>query len=57
MTKIKIVCSDCGSDAVMRDAWATWDVDLQDWVLGNVFDQGHCEICECEVSLEEMPLD
>lgn len=55
--KIKIVCGTCGSDNVRRDAWAEWCCDTQDWVLGTVFDQGHCEACEGEASLDEVPLD
>jgi hypothetical protein len=51
--RIRIVCSWCGSDNVLRDAWASWDVDKQDWVLGAVFDAGFCQACECERSLDE----
>jgi hypothetical protein len=55
--KIQIVCGHCGSADVRRDAWAEWDVDKQDWVGGEVFDDGHCATCEGESRLEEMPLD
>lgn len=55
--KIQIVCGTCGSADVRRDAWAEWDTDKQDWVGGAVFDAGHCEVCEGETSLEEVPLD
>jgi hypothetical protein len=51
--RIRIVCSWCGSADVSRDAWASWDVEEQDWVLGAVFDQGFCQACECERGLEE----
>ena len=53
--RIKIVCSKCKSENVMRDAWAVWDVATQEWVLGSVFDQGFCDTCEGEESLEEVP--
>ena len=36
--RMRIVCSWCGSAHVSRDAWASWDVAAQDWVLGAVFD-------------------
>ena len=57
MTKrIKIVCRKCGSDDVRRDAWAEWDTENQEWTLGTVFDQGHCEACEGESSLTEIEI-
>lgn len=39
------VCNVCGSDHVTRDAWATWDVDAQDWILEVAFDHAHCHRC------------
>jgi len=56
MEKIKIVCSQCGSDDVRRDAWACWNVDTQEWELGEVFDQGFCAACDGEASLDEEPV-
>jgi ribosomal protein L37AE/L43A len=55
--KINIVCSHCGSENVMRDAWAVWNVDTQQWDLGTVFDAGHCDDCEGEASLEEVSVE
>jgi hypothetical protein len=54
--KIKIVCSKCGSDDVRRDADAAWNVTTQDWELNAVYDQGYCEICGGEASLEEVKI-
>jgi hypothetical protein len=54
--RIDIVCRDCGGNNVCRDAWAVWDIDKQDWVLGAVFDDGHCDDCEGEARLEEVEL-
>ncbi|WP_454884772.1 hypothetical protein [Sphingomonas oryzagri] len=51
--RMRIVCAWCGSADVARDAWASWDVGKQDWVLVAVFDDGFCHACECERSLEE----
>lgn len=53
--KIKIVCSECGSENVVRDATAAWDVELQDWTLCAVQDAGYCNECDVgEVTLLEI---
>jgi len=54
--KIKIVCRDCGSEKVMRDAWAEWDVVSQQWRLKSVFDQAYCDDCDAETKLVELEL-
>lgn len=54
--KIKMVCEDCGSENVMIDAWAVWDVDLQEWVLGPTFDHSHCDDCEGDAHIAEVPI-
>lgn len=54
--RIAIVCRDCGGNNVARDAWAEWDVETQDWVLGPVFDQGFCYDCEREARLDEVEI-
>jgi hypothetical protein len=51
-----MVCSECGSDEVSRDAWADWDVKNQECVLGAVFDYAHCHKCDCETSIIEVEL-
>lgn len=56
MTRIKMVCSHCGSDDVMRDAYAAWDTVNQDWMLCNVFDQAYCNQCGGETSLTAVEL-
>lgn len=53
---MRIICADCGSSHVSRDAWANWDEMRQAWVLGAVFDDGHCHRCERRVSLVEQSL-
>jgi len=55
--KIEIVCSHCGSRSVLRDAYAAWNVDSQNWELSAVFDQGTCDDCGCERMLEEVAID
>ena len=55
--RIQIVCGTCGSTLVSRDAWADWNAKTQEWVLGAVFDYGHCHDCEGESRLEELSLE
>lgn len=40
------VCNTCGNSSVLRDAWAAWDFETQDWVLREVFPEAYCEICD-----------
>lgn len=54
---IRIVCGTCGSTEVVRDAWAAWDEDTQQWVLENVFDEAYCHECEDTRQLAEQPLE
>jgi len=55
-SKIDIICGTCGGRNVSRDAWADWDTRTQEWVLGAVFDYGHCHDCDGESRLEEVEL-
>ena len=53
--RLRMACETCGSDDVMRDAWASWSYDAQDWELrGEPFDDAFCESCECETSIVEV---
>ena len=54
--RIAIICGTCGSDEVSRDAWANWDIGKQEWVLGAIFDYGHCHRCEGESRLIEVEI-
>ncbi len=54
--KVRMICEECGSENVMHDAWAVWDVDAQEWSLGAVFDYMHCDTCEGETHIVEVPL-
>lgn len=46
------ICSACGSERVVRDAWASWDTKTQDWQLDAVFDYSFCLACEEEAGME-----
>jgi hypothetical protein len=43
--KIVMLCPACGSDDVGLDAYAEWDVEKQEWVLGATYDQHQCHDC------------
>lgn len=55
--KIKHICATCKSDDVVLDAWAEWDVMIQDWVLRSVFDDAFCCSCEQACDLEEIDIE
>lgn len=40
--KTKPVCSECGSDNVLVDAFASWNPDTQRYELDNIYDQWQC---------------
>lgn len=50
---IEIVCDMCGSSDIVKDAWAAWDIDAQDWELSSVFDDNFCQNCEESTHGEE----
>ena len=52
MNRVRKVCGTCGSERVTIDAWAAWDVDKQDWVLDDIFDNEYCRDCEGETRIE-----
>ncbi len=54
--KKQMVCGTCGSDDVVRDAWAEWDVDEQRWVLRTEFDEAYCVSCDAATKIEEKPV-
>jgi ribosomal protein L37AE/L43A len=58
MSRIKMVCSECGSEDVRADAFASWDVETQLWELATTFDKGHaCEGCgQTEIKIEEVAI-
>lgn len=40
------VCENCGSEEVLRDAYAIWDKEEYDWVLHSTYDKWVCENCD-----------
>lgn len=51
--KIIVRCATCHGERVMRDAWACWSYERQEWELGQAFDHAYCEDCEGDCTLEE----
>jgi hypothetical protein len=54
--RVIFLCERCGSKRVTLDAWAEWDVDQQEWVLGATYDQTYCHKCDGETHLVEVEL-
>jgi hypothetical protein len=46
-------CTACGSADILRDAWACWDENQQDWVLHSSYGAYRCEeFCEDDRRVE-----
>ena len=57
MKKYNYVCSVCGSDDVVRDAYAGWNENKQRWYLCYVKElQGYCNNCKMNVLINEVKL-
>lgn len=50
MTTHKI-CSLCGSENVVLDAYAEWNSEQGAWVLRSVYEESHCEGCDSSTDL------
>jgi len=57
MNRIKMVCNNCGSENVLKDAYAAWNVDSQQWELSNTFDNNICDDCGATDSVDEMEVE
>ena len=42
---IKYTCPECHSEEVLRDAFAEWNSDKQEWVLHDIYDDYCCNTC------------
>lgn len=45
---LKPVCSHCGSESIVRDAAARWDVETQKWDFSSIYDCTTCDLCGAE---------
>jgi len=50
-------CRTCGSERVVKDAWAIWNPASGLWELENVFDDTYCLACESETKVDWKRLD
>lgn len=58
MSRVKYVCAKCGSDDILFDAYATWNVRTQQMEVANTYDKGHfCNKCEEECSVDEVAIE
>lgn len=55
--RIKMVCSKCGSENVVKDAFAEWNIDKQEWVLHSVYDFTSCNDCGEEDCVDEVEIE
>lgn len=53
MNKVRKVCKYCGSTDVLKDAWAEWDEEKQEWVLSDVYDDDFCVVCDDETTIND----
>lgn len=51
-----IHCSDCGSEDILRDGWASWDSELQIWEVSDLQDHAWCNSCDSEAKLATRPI-
>lgn len=40
------VCSECGSEDIVKDAWVRWNVETQEWEIEETFSETYCHECE-----------
>jgi hypothetical protein len=55
--RFKMVCSECGSEQVLKDAYAIWSVEEQEWILHSTYDHADCEECGGECKVKEIVAD
>ncbi|PKP92356.1 MAG: hypothetical protein CVT77_09240 [Alphaproteobacteria bacterium HGW-Alphaproteobacteria-16] len=54
-SRMTYVCAACDTTAVVREAWAAWDVATQAWRLEELFDFAFCQQCHRRTRLEARP--
>jgi hypothetical protein len=53
--KYEFICRACGSNSVVADAYAQWDIATQSWIVVNCFDKGaFCNPCGVETRLDKV---
>lgn len=57
MARVAIVCETCWNDNVSFRASAYWDVEEQDYTIGDIEESDWCSECDSECVVEEFPID
>ena len=53
---INIVCAECGSNDVLLNAAVRWDMEAQEYIVANIFNDGHsCNYCDSGCRIKEVP--
>lgn len=52
-TRMRQVCTECGSSNIKQDAWVMWNIDRQEWELSDIYDNAYCCDCESSCKIEE----
>lgn len=51
--KEKVICSHCGSEDVMADAYASWNKVDQVWEVESIFEKGgYCSSCDMMINIQ-----
>jgi hypothetical protein len=51
MIKEKLVCSECGTDDILMDAYARWDVETQQFELNSTHEETSCQNEDCDAQV------
>lgn len=54
--RVTKLCGTCRRPGVLRDAWAEWCDETQQWVLQDCLDTAYCRRCDGEARAVEVPL-
>ena len=57
MSKQDAVCTECGSDSIVIDAWAVWSIEQQGWVLGEIWNEVFCKDCDASSEFELIDIE
>ena len=44
-TKEAFLCPECGSETILKDAYASWSVEKQQYILHSVYTDWNCDEC------------
>lgn len=53
---IKLVCTICGSENILIDAWASWNPETQKPELHSTYENWHCVDCDGECNVDEVAI-